>query len=49
MAFGMDFRKLKLGEYMAPSSFCLCQYPLKVSLCSRNIFLGTKYDGNYNW
>ena len=25
MARRMDFRKLKLGEYTAPSSSCLCQ------------------------
>ena len=31
MARGMDF-----GEYTAPSSLCLCQYPPEVSHCSRN-------------
>ena len=31
MARGMDFRKLRLGEYTAPSSLCLCQYPPEVS------------------
>ena len=25
MARGMYFRKLRLGEYTTPSSFCLCQ------------------------
>ena len=36
MARGMYFRKLRLEEYMAPSSLCLYQYPPEVSLCSRN-------------
>ena len=35
-ARGMYFRKLRLEEYMAPSSLCLYQYPPEVSLCSRN-------------
>ena len=36
MAHGMYFRKLRLGEYTTPSSFCLCQYPPEVSHGSRN-------------
>ena len=36
MARGMYFGNLGLGEYTAPSSWCLCQYPLEVSHCSRN-------------
>ena len=27
MARGIDFWKPRLGEYTAPSSLCLCQYP----------------------
>ena len=30
------FSEPRLGEYMAPSSLCLCQYPPKVPQCSRN-------------
>ena len=36
MARAMDFRKPRLGEYSTPSSLCLCQYPPKISHCSRN-------------
>ena len=36
MTRGMDFRKPRLGEYMAPSSLSLCQYLPEVSHCSRN-------------
>ena len=36
MARRMNFPKLRLGEYTASSSLCLCQYPLEVSHCSRN-------------
>ena len=36
MTRGMDFRKPRLGEYTAPSSLSLCQYPPEVSHCSRN-------------
>ena len=35
MARGMDYRKPRLGEYAAPWSLCLCQYPPEVSQCSR--------------
>ena len=36
MARGMYFWKLRLEEYTAPSSLCLCQYPPEISHCSRN-------------
>ena len=36
MARGMDFRKLRLGEYTAASSLCFCRHSPEVSLCSRN-------------
>ena len=36
MARAMDFRKPRLREYSTPSSLCLCQYPPKISHCSRN-------------
>ena len=36
MARGMDFRKPRWVEHKAPSSLCLCQYPLEVSHCSGN-------------
>ena len=36
MAHAMDFRKPRLREYSTPSSLCLCQYPPKISHCSRN-------------
>ena len=32
----MDFRKPRLGEYTAPLSLFLCQYPSEVAHCSRN-------------
>ena len=32
----MEIWKPKLGEQKAPSSLCLCQYPLEVSHCSHN-------------
>lgn len=34
MAREVDFQKSRLGEYTAPSSLCLCQYPPEVSHCS---------------
>ena len=37
MARKMDFRKLRLEEYMAPSNLCIpVSYPPEVSHCSRN-------------
>ena len=36
MARGIDFRKPRLGECTAASSFCLCQHSPEVSHCSRN-------------
>ena len=36
MALGMDFRKLRLGEYMAASSLYLCQHSPEVLHCSRS-------------
>ena len=36
MARGMGFQKLRLGEYTAASSLCLCQHSPEVSHCSRN-------------
>ena len=36
MARGMYFWKLRLEEYTAPSSLCLCQYSPEISHCSRN-------------
>ena len=36
MARGMDFRKLRLGEYTAASSLCLCPHSPEVSHCSRS-------------
>ena len=36
MARGVDFGKPRLGEFTAPSSLSLCQYPPEVSHCSRN-------------
>ena len=36
MARGMDSPNLRLGEYTAPLSLCLCQYPLEVSHCTHN-------------
>ena len=41
MARGMDFRKLRLGEYTAPSSLCLCQYTPEDSHFSRNSILAS--------
>ena len=36
MARGIDFWKPRLGEYTAPSSLCLCQYPPELSHRSGN-------------
>ena len=37
MARKMDFRKLRLEEYTAPSNLCIpVSYPPEVSHCSRN-------------
>ena len=36
MACGIDFWKPRLGEYMVPSSLCLCQYPPELSHRSGN-------------
>ena len=36
MARGNYFLKLRLEEYTAHPSLCLCQYPPEVSYCSRN-------------
>ena len=36
----MEIWKPKLGEYKAPSSLCLWQYPLEVSYCSRKKGIG---------
>ena len=36
IARGVDFGKPRLGEFTAPSSLSLRQYPPEVSHCSRN-------------
>ena len=36
MARGIEFWKPRLGEYTAPSSLCLCQYPPELSRRSGN-------------
>ena len=36
MARGNYFLKLRLKEYTAHPSLCLCQYPPEISYCSRN-------------
>ena len=45
MARGMDFWKPWLGEFMAPLSLFLCQYPSEVSHCSRNRILVSSGKG----
>ena len=59
MARGIDFRKLRFGEYTVPSNLCICQYPSEVRISvslgkglnfiTNAVFLLLKYDGNYNW